>query len=94
MSASIEKRLLLERLVAEAIARHDPLGLHALGAPPNEYEPQARAVAAAIARCHSAEACLDLVWDVFGESFGESAAPKERFARLANDIFEIRSLQR
>lgn len=79
----------LVKRIKEALDRHDPLGLHAMGAPADEYEAQASAIARAIRRSSSLEECLDVTWNVFYESFGEFAGRRDQFRRLANAIHEV-----
>jgi hypothetical protein len=77
------------RQVLAVIARHDPFALMASGAPDDEFEPQARRIVDARGRCVDEESCLEVVWAIFTDSFGESAGPREWFVPMANEIFAI-----
>jgi len=77
-----------ENRIGDLIARLDPMGLLALGAPSDEYQPQARAIAAGIERCHSLQECQEIIWGTFVEHFGESAGPMENFRDLAIEVYE------
>src|SRR5262245_30444412 len=77
------------RLVADVlgiIRAHDPL-LLSPRAPLDEYEPQARAIARRAKHCTTPDACLDVIWNVFCNHFGESAGKKEVYESLARDIY-------
>lgn len=71
------------------IDRHDPLRLRALGAPADEYEPQARAIAKNVARCREAHTCRQLLWEVFSTSFGESAGSPGAYNNLADELVDL-----
>ena len=75
--------------IKEAIDRHDPMGLRAVGAPSDEYEPQASSIARAVLRCGNLEEFLDATWNAFYDSFGESAGRREDYDRLATDVYDL-----
>jgi len=79
----------LVKRIAEAIDRHDPIGLRALGAPADEYETQVNAIARAASSCRNVEEWVDAIWTAFHDSFGESAGSKDNYDQLANEMFEI-----
>ena len=83
-----EREALINRVIG-IIDRHDPYSLRASGAPENEFEPQARRIVDARDRCMDEQSCLDVIWTVFTDSFGESAGPKEAFIPMATDIWGI-----
>ena len=79
----------LVRKVRQVLDKHDPLSLRAHGAPDNEFQPQAEKIVVARFRCHDAESCLTLVWEVFRASFGDSIGPRSYFTPIAHEVFEI-----
>lgn len=85
---SRDNRELIEVLAA-LIFQHDPLSLrHGADVPADEYEPEARAIAARLLHCADQNACRNLVWNVFREQFGdETIGPPAAFAALASDIW-------
>jgi hypothetical protein len=83
-----EREALVKQVIA-VIERYDPFSLKASGAPADEFEPQARRIADARRRCVDEESCLEVVWTIFTDSFGESAGPREWFVPLAKEIFTI-----
>jgi len=87
MTSDRLRREALIKQVQGVIDFYDPFSLRELGAPEDEFEPQARRIVDG--RCHDAEGCLNLVWAVFADSFGETAGTKESFADMSNDIFKI-----
>ncbi len=72
-----------------AIDKFDPLGLRALGAPADEYEPQARAIAADIDNCRTLDGCVEVIWRVFDRAFDDSAGEKHDYVDMAREINEI-----
>jgi YD repeat-containing protein len=59
--------------VMEVIDRHDPLGLRRMGAPSDEYEPQAAAIARRMLAEDFDKDYSVLVWSVFHDAFGDAA---------------------
>ena len=79
----------LIRQVIAIIDRYDPYSLRASGAPDDEFEPQARRIVDARRRCLDEQSCLEVVWTIFTDSFGEEVGPKEWFGPMAKDIVAI-----
>jgi hypothetical protein len=83
-----EREALVKQVIA-VIERYDPFSLKASGAPDDEFEPQAWRIVDARGRCVDEESCIEVVWAIFTDSFGESAGPREWFAPMAREIFTI-----
>jgi hypothetical protein len=79
----------LVKQVIVIIERYDPFSLKASGAPADEFEPQARRIVDARRRCVDEQSCLEVVWTIFTDSFGESAGPREGFVPMAREILAI-----
>ncbi len=82
-----ERSVLQQKRIADLIKKADPIGLIALGAPGDEYQPEASAVAARIDTCKSADDCHVLVCEVFAKYFGASAPPRGSLRSLADEIY-------
>ena len=83
-----DRETLIQQVIG-VIDRYDPFSLRASGAPENEFEPQARRIVDARRRCLDEQSCLEVVWTIFTDSFGEEVGPKEWFGPMAKDIFTI-----
>ena len=81
-------RHLVSRIIA-AINKHDPIGLRAMGASDDEYEPQARAIAGVLLREGADVDYAAVVSRVFAASFGESAEAQPTYTELAEEIAQI-----
>ena len=75
--------------IQAVIDRHDPMGLLAMDAPSDEYEPLARAIVLGVRQCSTAEQWRDVVFEAFLRSFGDSAGSKEHYSVMAEDIFHV-----
>jgi hypothetical protein len=71
--------------------RHDPVGLIGLGCPEHEYDPERGTIAPKLMRCRSFDEVLDVVYAEFCAWFGGSAGPKSRYAKLAEDLWQLRN---
>ena len=89
MTFDRHEREALIRQVMGIIDRYDPFSLRAAGAPDDEFEPQARRIVDARTRCVDEEKCLEVVWTIFTDSFGESAGPREWFVPMAKELFTV-----
>lgn len=88
-----EVYLPVHRWVRDVFARHDPLGLIAVGAPSDEYEEQADLLLPCLLELHQSDEVseaeiLRRVHQVFGKWFGAgTAGPAERYASSAAEIY-------
>jgi hypothetical protein len=72
----------------ELLYRHDHIGLAELGAPRDEYRPEAADIAIRIPRLTSQDAVQDTLYEVYAEWFGVDTAPgREAFADAAAEIW-------
>ena len=85
--------LLLRSQVAAAVNLADPLGLLAMGCPPDEYDSETTLITARVVRCTSeADLCAD-VWGIFVRQFDLSTAgSKEHYGALAAALWKLRDV--
>ena len=74
------------RVIRKAINEHDPLRLRAEGAPADEYDPEAAAIARAVASATPPVDYVGITADVFDRSFRDTGVPREAYAELAARI--------
>ena len=76
--------------LARVLTSHDPLGLAAIGAPDDEYEPEAGTILPRLGTVSSEGEALDVVHEEFVRWFGpEMAGPKEDYAGIASEVWRI-----
>ena len=76
--------------VAAVLVRHDPVGLAALGAPQDEYEPEASTILPRLERASSERETLWVVREEFARWFPpEVAGPKGRYEGAASEIWSL-----
>ena len=74
--------------MAEIVARHDPIGLLAAGAPADEYEPEVGSLVPRLAEAATAAELLRIVHEELVRWFGDRlAGPAERHTALADDLW-------
>ena len=84
-----EYRLLFGEL-ARVLARRDPIGPVGMGAPDDEYEPEAGTILPRLGTVSSEGEALDVVHKEFVRWFGpEVAGPKEAYAETASEVWRI-----
>ena len=77
--------------LSRLLASHDPIGLVGLGAPDDEYEPEAGTILSRPGAVSSKEEALDVVHEEFVRWFGpEVAGPKEVYEETASGVWRIR----
>jgi hypothetical protein len=90
-NASLKKRYLrLVRSVDALLRQHDPMDLLNAGAPSDEYEPEAHAIAGRLTKCADVESCRLAVADVFDQQFGASDRSPEQYLDLARELFALK----
>jgi hypothetical protein len=79
----------LYMVVDAIVARHDPIGLLAIGCPDDEYEPEVTDLLPRLKGAASTDELMSLVHGVFERWFGERACgPKEGYRALAQDLWD------
>jgi hypothetical protein len=99
VQASIERRKQIKRdylafyeELLQLLAHHDPVGLLAIGAPKDEYEPEVgtilpRLVALAQSGSNSVPAIRKVIYEEFSRWFGSDiAGPEERYHSIAEEL--------
>lgn len=78
---------LFEATVA-LLFRHDPVGM-VLGNNKDEYAAEAGTILPRLNECQSAEDVLPIVYEEFLHWFSSAAGPRERYAEIAAEIWEL-----
>jgi hypothetical protein len=82
----------LRERVGAAVAAADPLGLLAMGCPPEEYAPEVVQIIPHVDRAESIEALRTKVHEVFVSMFdADIAGPPESYTGLAGALWALRS---
>jgi len=68
--------------------RHDPVGIN-FELNTDEYSPEAGTVLPRLCSCRSADDTLEIVYEEFARWFAASAGPKERYAQIAADLWDL-----
>jgi len=79
-----------ERLM-EILLEHDPVRIYSPDHNnEDEYEPEARAIAAGLRDCTTRAQCLDLVYGTFVRYFGAGiAGDPDRYVPIAADVWAV-----
>ena len=76
--------------VSRILARQDPMGLVASGAPADEYEPEARTIEPRLAEAVSLEDMRRIAREEFARWFDEeTAGPETRYESVAGELWEL-----
>lgn len=76
--------------IADILYRHDPIGLVALGAPADEYQPEADTILPKLKQAGSVEELRRIIHQEFISWFGpDSAGPEERYQALSLDVWRV-----
>ena len=76
--------------IALVLARRDPVGLVRIGAPEDEYVPEAGTILPRLGTVSSKGEALDVVHEEFVRWFGpEVAGPKEAYAETASEVWRV-----
>ena len=77
--------------VLEILFRHDPVGICFRGNPrrETEYGPEVNTILPRLREASSESALHNIVYEEFQYWFDESAGPKERYTRIATDLWEL-----
>jgi hypothetical protein len=67
----------------------DPMGLAGLGAPADEYSPEAGTIASRVVAASSEQDVLQIIYQEFQAWFGEDAGAEGRYARAALSIWSL-----
>ena len=65
----------------------DPMGLAAIGAPADEYSPEAGTIAPRLATAASEQDVLQIIYDEFQAWFGEDAGAEGRYKGAARAVW-------
>ena len=79
--------------ISATIARHDPLKLVAQSGSADEYISEARLLAARLHGCSTSDMCLDTVWGVFRDAFGDELVSRGSLRRLSTDLFALKTVK-
>jgi hypothetical protein len=79
--------------VSATIARHDPMKLVAQSGSADEYISEARLLAARLHGCSTSDMCLDMVWGVFRNAFGDELVSRGSLRRLSTDLFALKTVK-
>jgi len=83
------RRGALAEAVARAIDESDPIGLLAMGAPPDEYDPEVRTILPRLSGASGVEDVLVILHDEFSRWFGaDKAGPRQAYEAAASQIWE------
>jgi hypothetical protein len=74
--------------VAKALRETDPMALHAMGAPADEYDPEVGTIVPRLASARTLDDVERIVHEEFVHWFGASAGSRERFRTTATRIWE------
>lgn len=74
--------------VRQLINKYDPIGLLGVGAPDDEYSSEAKMIARMVKPALSSEQLLDGVHAVFVVQFFTISGDRDKYAPLANELFE------
>lgn len=78
----------LFRDILEILNRHDPIGLVGIGAPDDEYEPEAGTILARLDEARSAGELERIVHEEFVSWFSEEiAGPRSRYEEAAREVW-------
>lgn len=78
--------------VTELLALYDPLGLIALGAPSDEYDPEAKTIMVQLDDAESVEDLHNIIYTEFVRWFDKSiAGEKEKYHPIAIEIFRLKA---
>lgn len=76
--------------VSRILARHDPMGLVAGGAPADEYDVEARTIERRLAEAVSPEDMRRIAREEFARWFNEeTAGPESRYESVAGELWEL-----
>ena len=90
-SDTADVKVRLTALLFEA----DPMGLAAIGAPADEYSPEAGTIAPRLATVASEQDVLQIIYDEFQAWFGEDAGAEGRYKGAARAVWlAVASCQR
>src|SRR5262245_35582032 len=82
------KYLALAEAVARAINEADPIGLLAIGAPSDEYDPEHRRIVPRVAHARDEDTVAAILYEEFVRLFGAgTAGPFQNYAALAVRIW-------
>jgi hypothetical protein len=79
--------------IQEVLSEHDPMGLLSMGAPADEYAPEATRIDARLEhRWYSEEELLDVTYAVFVEMFTSDPAvgPRDNYRLIARQLMGVR----
>jgi hypothetical protein len=83
------KRGALAEAVAKAIDESDPIGLLAIGAPADEYDPEVRTILPRLPGANGVEDVLAIVHEEFSRWFGaDTAGPRQAYESAASRIWD------
>jgi hypothetical protein len=91
MALSKDDQKLLHAKLTEILNRHDPIGLIALGAPKDEYEPEVETIVPRLSAAENAADVTRIVWDEFGRWFGAASTtgPESAYQPLVQEVWEL-----
>ena len=77
--------------VREIISKHDPIGLMAIGAPEDEYDPEVKTIVYQIKNVHTLEQIQDLLHQEFMRWLNEKSIVGEResYLEMAKDLHHL-----
>jgi hypothetical protein len=77
--------------VREIINTHDPIGLIAIGAPEDEYDPEVKTIVFQLKNVYTIEQIQDLVYQEFMRWFNEKSIVGEResYLEMAKDLHHV-----
>lgn len=80
----------LKQSVQEIFNKADPIGLIAIGAPPDEYEKEICAVMNRVGQIHDIASCNAVLFEEFQRWFGDMiAGTDDVYNKLAEDLFSF-----
>jgi len=90
MSRELMLKSTTERLM-EILVEHDPVRIYSPDhTNEDEYEPEAKAIAAGLHGCATRAECLDLVYSTFVRFFGAGiAGDPDRYVPIAADVWAV-----
>lgn len=81
----------LHAAVREILNKEDPIGLIAMGAPADEYEPEISTILAKVGSCKSVRSLQTMIHAVFAEWFdAKTAGPCGRYRSIAEQVFGLK----
>jgi hypothetical protein len=86
-SMGVARHDLLVRAVTRAIDEADPIGLLALGCPPDEYAPEVEAIVPRVSKASGPSEVRQIVHEEFVQSYG-TGTPEESFEALSQAIWD------